>query len=56
MRTISDELFARIVKELAKDEKVAIFQQLILSPKTDEAKKIETEEEAADNDSTGGNQ
>ena len=36
MRIISDELFARLVKELAKDEKVAIFQQLLLSPKKDE--------------------
>lgn len=36
MRIISDELFARLVKELAKDEKVAIFQQLLLSPKKEE--------------------
>jgi hypothetical protein len=35
MRIISDELFALIVKELAKDEKVAIFQQLLLSQKAE---------------------
>lgn len=46
MRIISDELFARLVKELAKDEKVAIFQQLLLSPKAenkDEEKEAEEE-------------
>ena len=43
MRIISDELFARLVKELAKDEKVAIFQQLLLSPKKDETAPAEEE-------------
>ena len=36
MRIISDELYARLVKELAKNEAVAVFQQLLLSPKQDE--------------------
>lgn len=36
MRIISDELHARIIKELAKNESVAVFQQLLLAPKTDE--------------------
>ncbi len=48
MRIISDELYARLVKLLAQDEKVAVFQQLLLSQKaepTDEPDKIETESE-----------
>ena len=36
MRIISDELYARLVKELAKNEAVAVFQQLLLSTKKDE--------------------
>jgi hypothetical protein len=36
MRIISDELHARIIKELAKNETVAVFQQLLLAPKTEE--------------------
>ncbi len=35
MRIISDELYARLVTELAKNEAVAVFQQLLLSPKKD---------------------
>lgn len=35
MRKISDELYARLVKELAKNETVAVFQQLLLSPKAE---------------------
>ena len=48
MRIIRDELYARLVKILAQDEKVAVFQQLLLSQKaepTDEPDKIETESE-----------
>ena len=48
MRIISDELYARLVKILAQDEKVAVFQQLLLSQKTEptaEPDKIETESE-----------
>lgn len=46
MRIISDELYARLVKELAKNEVVAVFQQLLLTPKADEkdAKKEDTQE------------
>nr|DAU05665.1 MAG TPA: hypothetical protein [Caudoviricetes sp.] len=36
MRIISDELHARLVRELAKNETVAIFQQLLLVPKQEE--------------------
>ena len=47
MRIISDELYARLVKVLAQDEKVAVFQQLILSQKaepTDAPDKIKVNE------------
>lgn len=37
MRIITDELYARLVKVLAQDEKVAVFQQLILSQKAEPA-------------------
>lgn len=48
MRIISDELYARLVKVLAQDEKVAVFQQLLLSQKaepTDDPEKIKTSED-----------
>lgn len=51
MRIITDELYARLIKELAKNEAVAIFQQLLLSPKTDET---ESKEESAESKDTGG--
>ena len=51
MRIISEELYARLIKELAKNEAVAIFQQLLLSPKTDETK---SKEEPAESKDTGG--
>lgn len=51
MRIISEELYARLIKELAKNEAVAIFQQLLLSPKTDET---ESKEEPAERKDTGG--
>ena len=35
MRIITDELYARLVKVLAQDEKIAVFQQLILSQKAE---------------------
>lgn len=44
MRTITDELYARLVKELAKNETVAVFQQLLLSPKTEEKQEEKTQE------------
>lgn len=53
MRIITDELFARLVKELAKDEKVAIFQKLLLSEKTEKADKEQTEEKTEEQ---GGNE
>ena len=39
MRLISDELFARLVKVLAQDEKVAAFQQLLLAPTAEKGDK-----------------
>ena len=47
MRIITDELYARLVKILAQDEKVAVFQQLLLSQKaelTDAQDEIKTSE------------
>lgn len=51
MRIISDELYAGLVRELAKNETVAVFQQLLLSPKQDETGDAE---EAAESKGTGG--
>lgn len=51
MRIISDELYAGLVKELAKNETVAVFQQLLLSPKQDETGEAE---KAAEIKGTGG--
>jgi hypothetical protein len=39
MRIISDELYAYLVKVLAQDEKVAVFQQLILAQRAEPAEK-----------------
>ena len=39
-RIITDSLHAKLVKHLAEDETVALFQQLLLSPKTSEAETI----------------
>ena len=47
MRIISDELYARLVKELAKNEAVAVFQQLLLSPKTENKDETKEAEEGA---------
>ena len=44
MRIISDDLYANLIKILAADEKVKLFQQLLLS------KKIEAEEKPAENE------
>ncbi len=35
MRVISDELYARLIKELSKNESVATFRELLLSEKAD---------------------
>ena len=36
-RIITDSVYAKLVEHLAENEKVALFQQLLLSPKTSEA-------------------
>lgn len=41
-RIITDSVYAKLVKHLAENETVALFQQLLLSPKTNE---INSEEE-----------
>lgn len=35
MRIIDDETYAGIIQVLAQDQKVALFQKLLLSPKTE---------------------
>ena len=37
MRIIDDETYAQIIKLLAQDPKVALFQKLLLSPKLEKA-------------------
>ncbi len=46
MRIISDELHAKLVRELAKNETVAVFQQLLLAPKQEESEADEAAEKA----------
>ena len=50
MRIIDDETYAQIIKILAQDQKVALFQKLILSQKVEpaeiEADKIKDNREA----------
>nr|DAI80969.1 MAG TPA: hypothetical protein [Caudoviricetes sp.] len=48
MRIISDELYAMLVRELAKNETVAIFQQLLLAPKQEKAEIDEAAEKTED--------
>nr|DAI81673.1 MAG TPA: hypothetical protein [Caudoviricetes sp.]DAL40797.1 MAG TPA_asm: hypothetical protein [Caudoviricetes sp.] len=52
MRIISDELYASLIKELAKNETVRIFQQLLFAEKTETAN--ETESKNEQNNDTGG--
>ena len=45
-RIITDSVYAKLVKYLAENETVALFQQLLLSPKTSETEmSIEGREE-----------
>jgi len=39
-RIITDEVYTGLVKYLSENETVALFQQLLLSPKTSEAETI----------------
>ena len=51
MRALSDEIYAQIVKLLLTDEKVKLFQQLLLAPK------IQPENEPAEKENKdNGNQ
>lgn len=36
MKIITDDLYARLVKHLLRDEKVALFQDLVMSETSDE--------------------
>lgn len=47
MRIITDELFAKLVKVLAEDEKIKVYQELLLSQKaeaTENKEEIKTSE------------
>ena len=44
-RIITDSIYAKLVEHLAKDETVALFQQLLLSPKTNETEMTSESEE-----------
>lgn len=54
MRIITDELHARIIKELAKNETVAVFQQLLLAPRTDEKDAAKEDEQESEMPQQGG--
>ena len=43
-RIITDSVYAKLVKHLAENETVALFQQLLLSPKTNEITSEDKEE------------
>ena len=43
-RIITDSVYAKLVKHLAENETVALFQQLLLSPKTNEITSEDEEE------------
>lgn len=49
MRIISDELYAKIIKILAEDEKVAVFQQLLLAPKAEPTKSEKSTDKGVEN-------
>lgn len=53
MRVITDDVYAALIAHLLKDEKVVIFQQLLLSKSMgqDDAASLPTD---AENDNTGG--
>ena len=44
-RIITDSVYAKLIEHLAQNETVALFQQLLLSPKTSEVQ-VATENEA----------
>ena len=54
-RIITDDVYAKLVKYLSKDEAVGLFQQLLLSPKTSEEETL-TEIEPKDDIEQGGNE
>ncbi|UTC66018.1 MULTISPECIES: hypothetical protein [unclassified Treponema] len=55
-RIITDQTYARLVKHLSKDEAVALFQELLLSPKTQEAETAAEIEEENKSEKAGGNE
>ena len=53
-RIITDTVYAQIVKVLLENETVALFQQLLLSPKTSEAEPTTENEE--EKEESGGSE
>lgn len=53
MRIISDELYASLIKELAKNETVRIFQQLLFAEKTETSNETESKKNEQNNDKGG---
>lgn len=55
-RIITDSVYAKLVKHLAENETVALFQQLLLSPKTNETEITSESEEENQKIEKGGNE
>ena len=55
-RIITDSVHAKLVKYLAKDETVALFQQLLLSPKTSKTETTAESEEDTHIENKGDNE
>ena len=53
-RIITDAVYAQIVKVLLENETVALFQKLLLSPKTSEAE--QTTEKGEEKEESGGSE
>lgn len=45
MKAISDELYAKLVKILAQDEKVAAFKELVMAPTIEQPEENKESEE-----------
>ena len=55
-RIITDSIYAKLVEHLAKDETVELFQQLLLSPKTQDVETTVATEKENQIKEVGGNE
>ena len=55
-RIITDNIYAKLVAHLAENETVALFQQLLLSPKTSEAEPTTENGEENQKEESGGSE